>query len=252
MKITGCIVTHNNEDLIEPCISSILSSTKNLDFTLYISDNLSTDKTLTIVRENFPSVVIIENKNNFGYGAGHNQVLPFLDSEYHIIINPDIVIPSEDEISSPIAKLAEFLENNLTVAMVTPKILNMDGSEQFLPKLTPSFPYLLSGKLPFMKNKREEYTMKNAVITEPIPIDFCTGCFMFLRTKLFKQLDGFDDRYFMYLEDADLSKEIQAFGAIEFCPCTYVYHNWARSSSKKMKFLVIHIQSMFKFFRKWN
>ena len=124
-KVSGCIVTYNEEDIIEECISSILQHTKNLNFTLYVSDNDSKDKTVEIIRNKFPEVVLIENKKNGGFGDGHNRVLDQLDSEFHVVINPDIILKE-----NTIEVLVDYLTLHNDVAMITPKIINEDGSEQ--------------------------------------------------------------------------------------------------------------------------
>jgi len=247
IKVSGCIVTYNNREYIEECIRTTIENTKGVDFKLYISDNMSTDSTVTNIKEKFKDVIVIANKENNGFGAGHNRIIREIDSKYHVIINPDIVMDKDT-----ITELVNYMEDNPGVGMITPKILNMDGTEQHLPKLNPKIKYLLGGRVGCLKRYRSEYTMEDKEIKEPIEIDFCTGCFMIVRTELFKRVNGFDDRYFMYFEDADLTREINKYAKVKFYPDTYVYHKWDRSSSKKIKYLIIHIQSMFKYFRKWS
>ncbi|MGL5972181.1 MAG: glycosyltransferase [Oscillospiraceae bacterium] len=252
VKITACIVTHNNSKQIIDTIKSILYHTKDLDFRLYISDNKSTDNTISLIRETFKrflgdTLIVIEGKENKGYGHGHNRVLGIIESKHHIIINPDIIIDS-----NIIDGLSKYLDENLDVSIVTPKILNMDKTVQYLPKIKPKFIYLLSGRLPFLKKYRDDYTMKNYKFSKPTSIDFCTGCFMFLRTDLFKKVNGFDTRYFMYFEDADLTLTFKKYGDIIFHPNFHIYHKWERSGAKKLKFFIIQIDSMFKFLRKWK
>ena len=86
--VSGCIVTYNSKDKISATITSVLENTKGVDFTLYIVDNASTDGTAEFIKENFPQVVVVEPKSNDGFGAGHNKILPFLTSKYHVVINP--------------------------------------------------------------------------------------------------------------------------------------------------------------------
>ena len=91
-KITGCIVTYNNMKSIKNTIDSVLKYTDSDKFRLYVVDNGSSDGTPEFIRENYPEVCLIETNTNSGFGAGHNVVLPMLESEYHIVINPDIII----------------------------------------------------------------------------------------------------------------------------------------------------------------
>jgi GT2 family glycosyltransferase len=139
--------------------------------------------------------------------------------------------------------------------MVTPKILNLDGTEQYLPKKKPTIRYLIAGRLKFSKyflKMRNEYTMQDYVMKEPVDIDFSTGCFSIIRTDVFKEIKGFDNRFFMYFEDVDLTLRAKRYGRIIFNPKIYATHGWERSSAKKLKFLLIHINSMIKFFWKWK
>ena len=95
------------------------------------------------------------------------------------------------------------------------------------------------------------YTMRNEVINGPIDIEFCTGCFFCIRTEIFKKLNGFDDRFFMYFEDADITRRARKLGSVVFYPDIKVTHVWARASAKTLKFFLIQLCSMFKYFLKW-
>lgn len=250
IKVSACIVTYNNSEIIINTISSIINNTKNVDLTLYISDNNSTDNTLEIISKEFPEVKIINNKINKGFGYGHNKMLDIIDSDYHFVINPDIILDTD-----VISQLVDKLENDKSVVMATTKILNQDGTEQHLPKKNPKFRYLLGGRFEkygkIFKKYRDIYTMINEVITEPLDIEFCTGCFFCIRTEVFKKLNGFDDRFFMYFEDADITRRARQLGRVVFYPDINVTHVWERASAKTLKFFLIQISSMFKYFFKW-
>ncbi len=241
-QLSICIVTYNNSEVIGQAVSSIKQFTKGVDYRLFISDNASVDNTIQTVLENFENAEIINNGGNIGFGKAHNSVITKLDSKYHAVVNPDIRLDSD-----VLSELCEYLDSHEDVAMVTPKVLFPNGQEQVLPKRKPTFKYLLGRRLPFFKDAVVEYTRSNETFTEPTEIDFCTGCFFVIRTDIFKKLGGFDDRFFMYMEDADLSIRTQEHGKIMFLPSSCVVHCWERSSSKSLKYLLIHISSMFKF-----
>lgn len=251
VKVSICVVTHNNEGEILNLVDSVLKNTKRVSFKMYIVDNNSSDNTIKIVKNKYENLEIIRNVDNKGFGYAHNKVLDIINSDYHIIINPDISFKTD-----VISDLCDYMDANPFTSIVTPKVLSEDGSEQHLPKKEPKFKYLFAGKFEkFSKhfsNLRSEYTMKEKALKEPTEIDFCTGCFMMIRTKLFKNLNGFDDRFFMYFEDADLSRRARKYGKIIFNPQVSVTHLWDRASSKKLKFLFIHISSMIKYFIKWH
>lgn len=239
------IVTYNDLEKVKNAVKTLTEFSDSVNLKIYLIDNGSSDGTVEYVKEHYPTVCVIENGRNVGFGKAHNKVIKKINSKYHIVCNPDIIIDRD-----VIGELCEFMENDPSVAMVTPKIMSADGTEQHLQKRRPRFKYLLSGRLPFLRKLREEYTRQNENLTEPTEIEFSTGCFFVIRTDVFKMLSGFDDRFFMYFEDADISDRVRAFGKLIFYPKTYVIHLWERSSSKNIKYLLIHICSMFKYFLK--
>lgn len=247
IKLSACIVTYNSSNIILEAIKGLLAATKDYHFDFYISDNCSTDNTVELIKSNFPEVKVIINEQNRGFGAGHNAVLPLLESDYHFVINPDIIANNES-----INLIIDFMENNKDVVMLCPKILNEDKTEQILPKRNPKFKYLLSRRVKLFKKWEAEYTMRNDKLDEVVDIDFCTGCFFVIRTDVFKKVNGFDDIYFMYFEDADLSRKAKEYGRVVMYQKPYVIHKWERASAKSLKFLKIQIQSMFKYFKKWK
>lgn len=244
------VVTFNSEKEIGSLIKSIVDNTSGIEYKISVIDNNSTDGTVELVKSQFPMVEVLATGENMGFGHGHNKMLG-VKSRYHAVVNPDITVDS-----NVLADLVKYLDSNPDVAMVTPKILNADGSEQNLPKHKPTKRYMLLGRLSryirAFKPIRDEYTMSNVEITQPIEIEFCTGCFMVMRTELFDKVDGFDEQFFMYLEDADLTDRISQYGKIVFNPCFHVIHNWEGGSSKSLKLIKTHFESMHKYLKKQN
>ena len=217
---------------------------KSYPLDLYIVDNNSSDDTLTRL-ESQKGLKIIKLDKNVGFGAAHNKLLQLVDSDYHFVINPDITVDRD-----VFADIVEFMEETSKAVMAAPRILNADGSEQLLPKSVPTFKYLFTGRL--SKKVRRQYVWADRQITAPTEIDFCSGCFFCIRTKAFLKLGGFDERYFMYLEDADLTLRAKDIGKVFFLPGVTVTHFWERGSAKNVKLFFIHLSSCFKFLKKWR
>ena len=177
IKVSGCVVTYNNASIISECIESVLKWTKNYDFKLYISDNGSTDGTVELIRRRFPEVIVLENKRNLGFGGGHNRILRKLDSKYHFVINPDIFVTQD--VFGP---MVDYLEAHRNAAMITPKIMNDNGTEQQLPKRNPTIRYTILSKFKPFKHYRQIYTRELENLNSPTDVDFCTGCFFAIRT----------------------------------------------------------------------
>lgn len=248
--VSGCIVTYNSKKIIERTIQSVLESTKGVSFQLYVVDNNSTDGTPDFIRERFPQVTVIDSKTNSGFGAGHNKVIPFINSKYHVVINPDIIL--KDDV---ITELSQYADSDEQIGLLSPQILFEDGRIQQLGKRNPTVRYL--GDHWFHKGDEPsktmiEYCMLDMPKDKPFEITNATGCFMFFRTSVFKQLGGFDERFFMYLEDCDIARRVsEKYKALHY-PMANVYHLWERESKRNKKLLMIHIKSILTYFAKWG
>ncbi len=247
--VSGCIVTHNNMSSIKGTLDSILEYTKGVDFKLFVVDNLSTDGTPDFIRENYPQVELIEPGTNKGFGSGHNEVLDKIDSKYHAIINPDIVIDND-----VIKIMADKMDEDDSVGMVSPKILFPDGRLQILGKRKPKLKYLIASRMRKGNEPSQllaEYAMLDKDPDSEYQVEIATGCFMFIRTDIFKKIGGFDDRYFLYFEDFDLACEVNRISKVIYYPKAAIYHVWGRESKKNFKLKIVQLKSMFKFYLKW-
>lgn len=250
MIITGGVVTYNNAKTIERCLSSVLAETagKEYEFKLYLYDNGSTDGTVEIVERLFPEVILIRDNRNRGFGAGHNAIIKRVHSDIHFVINPDIYLDMDT-----IGILADYLSSRPEVGLVTPKILNTDGTQQYLPKYCPTIRYVIISKFPGFKYLRRIYTRQDEELIEPVEIEFCTGCFFGARTAYLKRKKGFSNRYFMYCEDSDLSRRVREEGrSIIFNPSCTAYHNWQRDNTGNIRGIYRFLRSLVVYFNKWG
>ena len=242
--ISASIVTYNDIKRAPLTVKSVVGNTKKYPLKLYVIDNASSDGTADLIEKSGSATVIRQSKN-LGFGAAHNKVLDQKLGKYHFVINPDITV--DDDVLSD---MVDYFESNPDVVMAMPKILNTDGTEQKLPKEKPTFKRLYLGR--FSDKVRAQYVWADKQITEPTEIKFCTGCFFCIRTDAFKELGGFDKRYFMYLEDADLALKATSKGKVMMLPQFSITHAWERESAKSIKYLLIHVISSFKFLFKWR
>lgn len=249
---TASIVIYNNPpEMVRRAVESFLSCSKKVD--LHIIDNSPTDVLKTFffdlpIKYHFSG-------SNAGYGCGHNLVLKKgLSSRYHVVINPDIIIAS-----STIESLCSYMDENPDVGIVCPRILNEDGTTQFLNKRFPSVFDLFARRFVpkslhhLIQSKLDRYEMKDIGYEDICDVECISGCFMFCRTDLLKEVGGFDHQYFMYFEDFDLSRKVQQAGyRTVYFPDATVTHLWERASHKSIKMTLIHTLSAFKFFSKWG
>lgn len=245
--VTGSIVTYNNGKIIEACIDSLLTHTKGCQFKLYVYDNCSVDDTVQIIRDRFPEIKVIEGKDNKGFGYGHNQIIKRVKSAYHVVINPDIVIDTD-----AISEMAAYMQAHPQIGLMVPKVLNPDGTEQFLQKMQPNFKSVILSKFKWFRGYRDIFTMADVHVTEPVTCTNISGSFFMADTKKLKKLKGFDQRYFMYYEDSDLAMRMQKIAGIVYHPNIYVYHEWQRDNMRSLKGMRRYFSSMFKYILKWK
>lgn len=249
--LTACIVTYNSEKHIGNALSSLLQSTVANRMEIIVVDNASADRTAAIVEADYPGVRLLKLPQNTGFGKGHNKVIPYMNAPYHVIVNPDITLEPD-----VLERMIAFMESREDVALLTPKVLHPDGSEQFLPKELPSVHFLMGGFLerlgwPFTA-WRGKFAWRDKPATEPKELFFATGCFMLVRADAFRAVNGFDPRYFLYLEDADFTRKIKHHGLTLYHPGFSVTHVWARDSAHSLRSTWMHVRSMVKYFNKWG
>ena len=251
INASACIVTYGGCDEAAMAARSLLKNTQSAELSLYLVDNASPDGTgRTLANTDFgPGAQVICLPENVGFGSGHNAVLPMLGSRYHFVINPDIELRSD-----AVSQLCMWMDEHPDVVMATPQLLFPDGREQYTAKRLPSFLALLSRQLPlpFLKGVERRYLMLDEDLTKPREIEFCTGCFFVMRTEVFKKMGGFDESYFMYVEDADITRKAMQCGRVMYVPDVQVYHAWHRDANRKWKNFWMQIRSMFHYWHKWG
>jgi GT2 family glycosyltransferase len=249
-KISIAIVTYNNENIIRRTVESIVSHIENLfNYALYVIDNNSTDNTVKEVLSCRGNITLLQNKKNIGFGAAHNTVIEMLDSEYHLVVNPDITI-----VNDAISDMYTYMEEHTDIGLLTPLVKHPDGRIQYLCKRNPTITDLfIRLALPNYFKKRQDYfTMKETGYDKPFLVEYATGCFMFFRTDIFKRLNGFDEHIFLYLEDADITRRVNQISKTIFYPYNYVVHDWQREQHKKLKLMWINVKSAAWYFLKWG
>lgn len=249
-RISACIVSYNGFDEVCTAVRSILAQCKGADLILYLVDNASPDGTgEKLAAEDFgPCVQAICLPENKGFGAGHNAVLPLLDSDYHFVINPDITL------HEPVMEnICAWLDEHPEAVMATPRMFFPDGREQILPKRKPNVLGLLARQgVPGLKKFGDRYAMLDEDLSKPTPIEFCTGSFFCIRTETFRKIGGFDEGYFMYVEDADITQKARREGLVYFLPQFSACHAWRRAPGRQLRPFIQQLRSMGRYFCKWG
>jgi GT2 family glycosyltransferase len=213
LQLSIIIVNYNVQYFLEQCLYSVTRACKGIDTEIFVVDNNSTDGSKTFFSTKFSSVKFIWNTENVGFAKANNQALQLCSGKYILFLNPDTIIP-EDCFSKCLA-FAESTDNigGLGIKMI-------DGTGNFLKESKRGFPspfaslYKLSGLSNIFPNSSTfvKYYLGNLSSTENHEVDILSGAFMLAPKKVLDIVGSFDDTFFMYGEDIDLSYRIQKAG----------------------------------------
>lgn len=247
--LSACMVLYHPGEETLRAIQCLKDTPLPIDF--FAVDNTPEDGMAAQIKALLPSAHILPQAQNVGFGRGNNAALPHLTSRYHLLINPDVSFAPD-----LLPRMIAYMDEHPEATILTPRVFSEDGSEQYLPKKQPTLRYLLGGRLerlgePF-RTWRREYTLEGQDIRQPTPVGFATGCFLLIRTDVFRQLGGFDERFFLYQEDSDLSRRAMGIGPIIYHPDMRVTHAWARENTRTLRGNLRQISSIMKFFMKWG
>ncbi|MDD9895501.1 MAG: glycosyltransferase [Gammaproteobacteria bacterium] len=193
---------------------------------------------------------VIHGHGNIGYGSAHNIAIDKTDASYHLLMNPDVVL---DETS--LFRGIEYLAANDKVIIISPSAADPAGNKQYLCKRYPSlFTFFVRGFIPgFMKglfrNRLDRFEMRELSESKPgqdIPI--VSGCFMLCKTPALKELNGFDEKYFLYFEDFDLSMRATKIGRLDYLPSMKIIHGGGNAARKGFSHLAMFTRSAWRFF----
>ena len=252
VKLSLSIVLYNHSyQIISGLVENVLQIPAQIK--LFIIDNSESDKISNHIKDS--RIEYIFNKKNLGYGKAHNKALAIAVSEfdYHLVLNPDI----EFEPGS-IMKMLEYLEKNLNIGLLMPKVLYEDKQIQYLCKMLPTpFDLIMRRFIPgFLKsifeNRLQQYELKHKNYDQVMEVPNLSGCFMLMRCSALKTVGFFDERFFMYLEDTDLSRRINEYYKTIYYPEVSIIHHFEKGSYKSFKLLKYHILSAFKYFGKYG
>ena len=221
-------------------------------FHIYFVDNSPTDFLRSFCVPHF-SFEYIHLPSNPGFGSAHNLAIRLsrsAGSNYHLVINADVSF-SYDVISA----MLDYMNKHSEVGHMMPKVLNMDGSVQRLCKLVPTPMDLLVRRfMPARLKKARDriFEMHDSGYDKIMFAPYLSGCFMLFRQQALLDIGVFDERFFMYPEDIDLTRRIALKYDTIFFPKVQVYHEHGAASYKSFRMLVIHSFNIIKYFNKWG
>ena len=249
--ITASIVIYNSPERdFQTIISCVANSAVRK---IYVIDNASTDRLRTQIENLSAKVVYIQGQGNVGYGAAHNIALREAIRQgvkYHLVVNPDIAFQE-----GVIEKIAAFMDSHPEAGQLIPKVKYPTGELQYACNLIPTpldllFRRFLPAKFNMKRAKR--FQLKFTGYDKIMNVPYHHGCFMFFRVAALIETGLFDERFFMYPEDIDITRRVHEKFATLFYPDVEVIHSHAAESRKSLKMLRIHIINLIRYFNKWG
>ncbi|HPN68945.1 MAG TPA: glycosyltransferase [Saprospiraceae bacterium] len=234
IDISIVIVNYNVRDFLFRCIESIYANSGQRHIEIIVVDNHSVDGSVGALRQNFPEVLVIANEQNMGFGSANNQGISIARGKYTLILNPDTLL-SENTLEV----CFQYLEQHPQTGAIGAQMV--DGAGKYLPESKRGLPTLWSSfckmtglyRLFPTSKSFNNYYLGHIRQDESADIEVLTGAFMFTQTTLLQQLGGFDDHFFMYGEDIDLSKRILDSGyKIHYLPAAKIVHFKGESTKK--------------------
>ncbi len=236
-KVHISIISHDQEKITLNLLESLAKYCYSTNIKVTVTANCG--ERFLLNNNYYPfNLNVIKNNLPLGFGKNHNKVLLKSDEEYFCIVNPDVTL-----VSNPFPHLFQALENPI-VGIVGPAIFDSHGNYQDSARLFPSpwriFKRTLLRCHEFSHNSEKDF----------FP-DWIAGMFMLLPGDLFRQVQGFDEKFYLYCEDADLCFRVRQRGLLtQLVPRAVALHDARRSSHRSLRYLLWHLQSLQRFFRK--
>lgn len=243
------------------CVESLLKSKTDFPFEIIVVDNASQDESLDYLEKaaEKPHITLIKSPKNLGYGRAINLAAKNAQGKYILIMNVDIAVEQDT-----IQKMVDYLEKHHEIGILAPKLVYHNGHTQESCRRKMTFTDLILKRTPLrhippFKKRCDRYLMQDFDHESIQEVDLLVGAFLMMPKKLFDEVKGFDERYFLFMEDFDLCRKIWAKGLkVVYFPETEAVHYHKRLSEGSLlrqftkKVFWIHVLSSMKYFWKWK
>ncbi len=246
------IVSYRAKHFLEQTLRSVRESLEGLQGEVIVVDNDSADDTMAYVKPKFPEVTFIENQENVGFARANNQAIALARGRYTLILNPDTIITPESMRAS-----LQWMERHPDCGAIGLHMI--DGNGHFLPESKRAFPtpwvsfckiFGLSKLLP-RSRFFAKYHLRYLEEQKPHAVDILAGAYMFCRTRLLQQIGGFDEDFFMYGEDIDLSYRMTREGFSNwYLPVSILHYKGESTKKDSMRYVKVFYEAMLIFYRK--
>lgn len=261
-----CVVTVSYNNLHEDCLTSLAEAMRHTqkNVQVVVIDNASpTQKTDEMVSRLLPQARFIRREENHGMGRSTNFGTQQVEADYYFILNPDTRLTDPDILE----KLVSYMESHPDVGIVAPRIFNFDGTRQDTCRRFPAWYQPLVqrtaiGATAWGRSYAKHFLMHDFDQSTERPVEWVQGSAMFVSGKTWKNLGGFDDRFWLYFEDIDLCRRVWQSGSkVVYAPHLTLQHAFGRASARiknpivnvlKTRATRAHLASWFKYIWKWK
>ena len=253
MKVSVVIVNYNVKNFLEQCLRSVLKALEGVDGEIIVADNHSVDGSQAMVKNSFPEIKLIENQQNLGFAKANNQGIMIAEGEYILVLNPDTLLEEET-----IKKCIAFMDNHPDAGALGVKMINGKGkylpeSKRALPAPSVAFYKIFGLSFLFPKSKLfGRYHLSYLDREKVHEVEVLSGAFMFLRKSALDKAGLFDEDFFMYGEDVDLSYRLtkEGFKNYYFPETTIIHYKGESTRKSSINYVKTFYGAMLVFTRK--
>ena len=228
-ELSVIIVNYNGVHYLKECLDSLRQKLNEVSFEIIIIDNNSKDESCSFIKQNFPEVVLIESKINYGFGKGNNKAVQFAQGDYLLLINNDTIVLDQ------LQPILETLKSDTSIGVVGINMRNANQEYISAAGVLPSYKSMFQFKK--LLDLGTEFQQGNFTKNQ-YQVGWLVGSFLLLSKKVYQEIDGFDPNYFMYVEDVDFCKKISDKGyKVLFLP-KFSYIHFVGFSKIKNEMLV--------------
>jgi len=212
MKLSIIIVNYNSGPLTKACIESVVKRRLGFGYEIIVVDNDSRDESVSMLRDEFPEIVVVDHGQNGGFGSGVNRGLEEATGDYYLILNPDIIV-----LPGAIENMLSYMEKHGDIGVLGAKLIYPNGKLQhssfrFYTPMTIVYRRTWLGSLPIGKKAVDSFLMSDFDHKEPKDVDWLMGSCLMLRAEAVAKVGGMDERFFMYYEETDFLRRALAGG----------------------------------------
>lgn len=252
MDVSIVVVSWNTCEILRDCLKSVYEQTSGFEFEMIVIDNASSDGSVEMLKQEFPQVVLIENKKNHGFAAANNQGMAIAKGRYVLLLNSDTVV-----LDNAIPKTVDFADSHLQAAVTGCRVLNSDRTMQLSCFMFPSilnmtlwitYLFKLFPRSRFFGRERMTWWDR----TDEREVDVVAGCFMLIRREAIEQVGIMDEQFFIYFEETDWCYRFKKAGwKVMFTPGGKIIHLGGASSKQvRVPMLKQWQRSLLLFYRK--